>query len=90
VGGAPLGLFLIIIHNIAKGRRSDIEDAVSLGLFGLGFATGLKLIAVSLGTLASQGPAGPYSDDDLGFITVAGGILVLASYKGISQTFRRK
>ncbi len=86
MAGAIFGLFLIVAHNAIKGRRSDTADAMSLGVAGLGCAAGLKLIVVSLGTLAYEGPAGPFSEDDLGLIAISGAILVLASYKGITHS----
>lgn len=74
--GAAFGLLLIFVHRASKGRHSDIADAFSLGLAGLGCAAGLKLIVVSLGTLLYEGPTGPFSEDDLGLIAISGAILV--------------
>lgn len=101
VGGVAIACFLILTHWATR-RNTNAGDAFILGTSGLGIATGIKLLIVSVTLLIAKGiavlrgfspesvPSGPFGDDDLGFIAVAGFILIFVSIReGIGPVFKK-
>ena len=87
--GIVAAILLISIYH-HKEREIDLGAALNLGVAGLLYVTGLKVLVVSVVLLVRGASTEPFGYDDLGFIGLSGFIVMLVAYKAASETFGKK
>jgi hypothetical protein len=83
------GAILLNLIYFRRGHEIDTNIAFTLGLEGYLYVSGFRLLIVSMVVLARQGSVGPFGPEELGLIALSGFVLILISYKGASETFRK-
>ena len=87
-----LSIFGAVLLNLVYFRRGyeiDTNVAFTLGLEGYLYVSGFRLFIVSIVVLARERSAGPFGPEELGLIALSGFVLMLASYKGAYEIFRK-